>query len=519
MLRDYQRAAVESVRREYRAGRRSTLLVMATGTGKTTVGGAILDGLRQRGHRALFIAHSGELLEQAERTFAPFGLRCGFEKANARVDERGLPDVVLGSVQTLRGDRLVRFEPNAFWLVVVDEGHHGAADSYKAVLNHFSGARVLGLSATPDRGDGKPLSAVYESVAYRLEMSDAIDRGILCPLELLDIAVEGLDLESVKTRAGDFAPAELEEEVLRDAVLHGMARPFADHLRGRRTVAFLPGVASSHGFAEVLQGYGLIAVAVDGSMAPQDRRNALSRYERGEASVVCCSDLLLEGWDHPPTDCVALCRPTKSRSRLVQMIGRGARLHPGKERCLVANFVPGTVNENRLLAPEDALSGSFVIHRSAGTTYKQRELEKLEAMVREEQRRIEHQHRFVESVGVHYAITRMPLLEFLSAAGGENDGESPGERQLEQLERLGLSPDELSSIRTGPEASAVIAACAERRAAGLCTRAQHNRLKRYGYPDTLTFEQANNLMSRLKANAFRPLESKDKAASRFARAS
>jgi superfamily II DNA or RNA helicase len=264
-LRPYQHEAVAAIRRELDSAR-STLPVLATGLGKTVTFTAIARGIVDGGGRVLVVAHRGELLDQAETTLRSFGLHVGLEKGAQRLDPSAPPDVVVASVQTLRGARLEAHAPDAFQLVVIDEAHHATARSYQTVLDHFAPAKVLGVTATPDRADGVGLRNVFDSVAYTYDLRAGIRSGFLVPLELRSVVVDALDLSNVRTLAGELRADELQQELMRDRVLHEVAGPLAELATGRQTLAFVVGVEQAHALAAVLKGYGVSAAAVDGSM-------------------------------------------------------------------------------------------------------------------------------------------------------------------------------------------------------------------------------------------------------------
>lgn len=205
-LRPYQVAAVAGVRERFAAGDRATLLVLPTGTGKTVVFAEVARRVVARGRRVLVLAHRRELLEQAIGKLAAAGVRAELEQGPARA---GDAPVVVASVATLRGPRLASWARDAFALVVVDEAHHATATSYRAILDHFAPARALGVTATPDRADGAGLGAVFESVAFRFDVATAIREGWLAAIRGRRINLEGLDLDRVRTVAGDLDRTEL----------------------------------------------------------------------------------------------------------------------------------------------------------------------------------------------------------------------------------------------------------------------------------------------------------------------
>jgi len=309
-LRPYQKEAVEAVFREWGSGHRRTLLVQATGTGKTVCFAEVVRRVAERGGRSLVLAHRGELLEQAaDKIGRMTGLSCSVERAEET--SVGTWDrVTVGSVQTLmRDDRLSRLAPDRFQCVVVDEAHHAVSESYRRVLDHFSGADVLGVTATADRADRRDLGEVFDSIAYEYGLARAVRDGWLCPIEAQTLPLS-VDISGVSTQAGDYAAGQLGDAL--DPYLDAIADQMAGVCRERRTVVFLPLVRTAKAFAERLRARGLSACEVDGQS--EDRDEVLSDFQAGRYQVMCNSMLLTEGWDCPAVDCVVVLRPTKSRA-------------------------------------------------------------------------------------------------------------------------------------------------------------------------------------------------------------
>ena len=336
VLRPYQWDAFTAGVRELRARRRA-VLVMATGAGKTVVFAAIAEEWRQHG-RVLVLAHREELLDQAAaKIAATTNLTTGIEQA-ARSVGATLPDVVIASVQTLCSTaRRERFAPDAFDLVIVDEAHHAPAQSYRTVLDYFGRAARLGVTATPDRADGKPLSSVLGNTVFRYGIRRAVRDGYLVDIRRVIERID-MDLSRLSERAGDWDDAELERELLRlvapvrDAVIR--------HTGNRPTVLFCAGVMHSKALAAALN------ERAPGSSvyASGKERDGVAAFVGGQARYLCNSDLTTEGFDFPPLSCVALVRPTKSNGRCTQQVGRGTRLSPEthKTDLLVVEFVGHT---------------------------------------------------------------------------------------------------------------------------------------------------------------------------------
>ena len=204
-LRPYQETARQKVQEEWKEGKKRTLLVLPTGTGKTIVFSKIIEDRVKKGERVLVIAHRGELLEQAsDKLYKSTGLKTATEKAE-QTSLGSFYRVVVGSVQTLqREKRLNQFPPEYFDTIVIDEAHHAISDGYQRVLQHFESANVLGVTATPDRGDMRNLGSYFESLAYEYSLPEAIKSGYLSPIKALTIPLK-LDLSNVKQQAGDFS--------------------------------------------------------------------------------------------------------------------------------------------------------------------------------------------------------------------------------------------------------------------------------------------------------------------------
>ena len=328
-LRPYQQQARAAVHQEWEDGRRRTLLVLPTGCGKTIVFAKIAEDQVRAGDRVLILAHRGELLEQAaDKLKKSTGLTASTEKAEESCIGQW-NRVVVGSVQTLtRAKRLAHFSPDYFGTIIVDEAHHAISDSYLRVLDHFAGAKVLGVTATPDRGDLRNLGEVFDSLAYEYQLPQAIRDGFLCKIKALTIPLK-LDISGVELSGGDFAAKGLGTAL--DPYLEQIAAEMAAVCKGRRTVVFLPLVATSQKFRDILTAHGFRAAEVNGQS--EDRAQVLADFAAGQYDVLCNSMLLTEGWDCPEVDCIAVLRPTKSRALYSQMVGRGTRLAKAKRTC------------------------------------------------------------------------------------------------------------------------------------------------------------------------------------------
>lgn len=353
-LRPYQVEAIERIRKAEARGVRRQLGVAATGLGKTIVFCALA---KQMNVRTLVVAHRDELIEQAAAKVKEVWPEADVGVVKGARDEVSAR-VVVASVQTLaRTERLARLlEPTLldlppFGLVIVDEAHHAAAVTYRNVMHALrcgeaDGPLLLGVTATPDRGDGKGLDDLFDEVTFAYDLRWGIARGFLSDLKGLRVRLsKALD---VKVTRGDYDQGQA-GAWLEDAGAPALiARALAEHAQGRRTLVFTPTVATAQLVVDECRARGIRAASVDGAMAMDDRRATLAAYAAGDIDVIANCMVLTEGYDEPRTDCIVVARPTKSRALYTQMVGRGTRVHVEKTDCLVIDVV-GASDEHDLV--------------------------------------------------------------------------------------------------------------------------------------------------------------------------
>lgn len=330
-LRPYQTQFVEAVERGWKEYRK-LLGVAPTGSGKTIVFSHLAKRLNDAtGQKVLILAHREELIQQAiEKLNAATGIFAGKEKAEFSAS---LNDpVVVASIQTMIR-RLDKWPSDHFGLIIVDEAHHVLADSYRKVLDHFT-ARVLGVTATPDRGDKKNLGQYFENIAHEISLIDLIKDGFLSPITIKSLPIQ-IDLNAVSQTAGDFDSSELGHAL--EPYLKQIAVSIKENVGNRKTLAFLPLIDTSMKFVEHCKDAGLTAQHIDGESVY--RKEILSGFHSNQFQVLSNAMLLLEGYDEPDISCIAMLRPTRSRPLFAQAVGRGTRIYPGKENLLILDWL------------------------------------------------------------------------------------------------------------------------------------------------------------------------------------
>lgn len=332
-LRPYQQDALAAISSSWRDSPH-LLAVMPTGSGKTIVFGALANQEAQAGGKTLVLAHRDELISQAVDKIARITtVHPTIEKADLHRDPSN--PITVASIQTLsQNHRLYSIPKDTFSLIIADEAHHSVSDSWNRVLSYFGNAKVLGVTATADRSDKRTLSSYYGKLAYEIGMVDLIKQGYLAPIKILCLPLK-IDLTPVRSVAGDFDQGDLGTALL--PFLPQIARAVKEHAAERRTLAFLPLIATSQAFNAECQRVGLRSAHVDGN-SPL-RREILERFQNGDLDILTNAMLLTEGFDSPPCDAILILRPTRSRPLYQQMIGRGTRVHPGKKNLLILDLL------------------------------------------------------------------------------------------------------------------------------------------------------------------------------------
>ena len=511
-LRPYQQAARDSIHAQWEQGRLRTLLVLPTGTGKTIVFASVAADQVRAGDRVLILAHRGELLEQAaDKLQRSTGLVSAVEKAESTCLNSWFR-VVVGSVQTLqRSARLERFPRDYFGTIIIDEAHHAITDGYRRILDYFEGAKVLGVTATPDRGDMRNLGEVFDSLAYEYKLTDAIKEGYLCKIMAQTIPLQ-LDISEVGFTSGDYSLGQLGTAL--DPYLEQIAAEMVQRCRGRKTVVFLPLIKTSQKFRDLLNAKGFQAAEVNGQSG--NRKEVLADFDAGKYNVLCNSMLLTEGWDCPSVDCVVVLRPTKVRSLYSQMVGRGTRLAEGKTDLLLLDFLWMT-DKHELCRPADLVCEDRAVARqmteNLAATGVPKDIEEAAAQACEdvvaqreealakqlaEQRR--KKAKLVDPLQYEMSIQAEDLSGYVPTFGWEAG--PPTEQQTTALEKLGILPD---AVESAGKASLLLDRLHKRRDEGLTTPKQIRCLEKYGFQHvgTWSFEQAKHMIDRIAAQGWR----------------
>ena len=512
-LRPYQEAAIEAIWNEWSKPEiNKTLLVLPTGTGKTICFAKVAEEAVRRGKRVLILAHREELLQQASDKIKT---SCGLDTATEKAEQSCIGQwerIVVGSVQSLcREKRLALFSKSYFDVIIIDEAHHAISSSYQAILNYFDEALVLGVTATPDRGDMKNLGEIFDSLAFEYTLPKAIKDGYLSRIKVQTLPLT-IDFSNVKIVASDFASKDVGRVL--DPYLDQIADQLAKYT-DRKIVVFLPLIETSQRFCSLLNERGLKAVEVNGNSI--GRNEVTAAFAEGRYNVICNSMLLTEGWDCPSVDCVVVLRPTKSRSLYAQMVGRGTRLSPGKDDLLILDFL-WHVERHELCRPACLIAKSDDIAKAMTNILEkcldepglledaeeqaERDVvaERETALAKELEAMRKKKARLVDPLQFEFSIQAEDLTNYVPTFGFEVTPVSDSQKST--LEKFGICG---VNIESSGKASALIDRLIKRANEGLSTPKQIRFLENKGFKNvgTWTKAQASNMMSRISASGWR----------------
>lgn len=544
-LRPYQEAAIEGVNDAFKTNG-STLVVMATGLGKTVL---FTEVIKREKKRALVIAHREELIWQAANKIKQAtGEEPGIEMAEHRATKSaiwGQHRVVVASVQTLNAGnsgegRMKLFDPSEFGLVVIDEAHHAIADSYRRVIQHFQqqpGIKLLGVTATPDRTDEEALGQIFHSVAYTYDIVDGIRDGWLCPIETQAVIVDGLDLSSVRTTAGDLNGGDLARVMEYEQNLHEIAHPTLELSGKKKTLVFAASVAHAERLAEIFNRHDPgCARWVCGETPKEERRQMFADFAAKRFRLLVNVGVATEGFDDPGIEVISIARPTKSRSLYAQMVGRGTRTLPGvvdrvndlflgewgaeqraaaiansaKPAVTILDFV-GNAGRHKLVCAADILGGSYPdevvdlarkrVEQEGKAKNMLEALEEAEEQLRRERekaRQAEESRRARLQVKAKYATAPVDAFDIFGVTPqrerGWDKGKQPSQKMLALLEKQGINTDNIDFA----QARQLIQEITNRWDKGLCSLKQAKLLKRFGHDATnMTRQEASALIDSL----------------------
>lgn len=539
-LRDYQQLAVAGINEQW-AQCASTLVVMATGLGKTAVAAHVIAG--QTG-RAMFLAHREELIWQARNTIgAVTGIEPGIEMADYRTSAGfwGKPRVVVSSVQTQYSGqdgagRMSLFDPNDFSLLVVDECHHYVSPAYRKVVDHYRqnpNLKVLGITATPDRADEAALGQIFESVAFQFDVLEGIKGGWLVPIEQQSVTVDGLDLSNCRTTAGDLNALDLAQIMEYERNLHEVAGPTIELAGDRKTLVFCASVAHAERLSEIINRHRPASARWVSGETPKDaRRQLFADYAASKFQFLCNCGIATEGFDDPGVSVVVMARPTKSRCLYTQSIGRATRPLPGivdqyddagdrrmaiaesaKPAMLVVDLV-GNAGRHKLISTADVLGGRYDDATVARAQKKAEDAGKPIDMLAALEESLAELHREREAEKAREAARRARLTARTSYTAKQIDpfdvlaiephrtmgwdaGRQLSEKQRDMLERhYDIDPDTISYT----QGKQLIDELFRRWATDECSYRQARLLKKYGLKTDVTRDQAKEWIDRIASN-------------------
>ena len=339
-LRPYQAETVASVEAAWRRGVQRPAAVLATGLGKTVIFTELIRKRYESGQRSLILVHREELADQAiQKIRGAIGVMADIGLVKAGRNDVGAA-IVVASVPTIV-NRLDQFPAGTFGLGVADECHHAASDSWKKVIDHFTGAEWVGFTATMSRGDKKKLGDVWDEIVTERDIEWGIRHKYLAPVVGKRVALKNLMLDEVKRSRGDLSADDLGDALDHADAGDAIARAYGELGGNRPAVMFLPTVATAERFAAIMSDAGHPCEVITGATSSVDRHAIFDRFRTGVTRVLSNCMVLTEGWDAPWAEVAIMARPTKSRALYAQCVGRVLRPFPagGKTSALVIDVV------------------------------------------------------------------------------------------------------------------------------------------------------------------------------------
>ncbi len=332
-LRPYQQEAIDAIEYEF-TRREAQYIELPTGSGKTIT---FLSYAKKCHHKILIVVPTKELLKQVYEASLKFYDKSEISRKGSDFDEfpKKIHICIINSIRQNYLDQICHCN---FDLIIVDEAHHIQANSYLRLLKIFSHVKTLGVTATPDRADGKFIQSLLGKHSYKIECSELIQQGFLSDIEGY-VVKTGIDISEIDNHNGDFSLNELYKKLCTESRNKMIVDLCKKEMLTRKTLIFCINIAHSKKISELLNKEKISCAHIDGSMNSTLRNSILSSFREGEVSCLCNCQLLTEGFDEPSIDGIILARPTKSRALFNQMIGRGLRIFPGKENCKIIDVV------------------------------------------------------------------------------------------------------------------------------------------------------------------------------------
>ena len=332
-LREHQEEALTNFAKMREDGKTIALVQGATGSGKSAIG--VLDA-KSLGQRVLFLAHTKELVEQGVKNFKDLWSEVSVGRLYESYHDTDT-FVVCASVQSIIRN-FAEFKPDDFDYLIIDECHHASAKSYSKILTFFRPKFTLGLTATPERADGEDLLEVFQNVAHKLDIKEAVETGVLCPVRCIRIKTN-INMSDVRINGFKYNALDLEQTIMIPDRNRLIVSTYLEYAAGKSTVIFCTSVNHANTIAQMLREKGVFTESVSGSTKTAERKRILKDYADKKIQVLCACDLLNEGWDSPITEVLFMARPTMSKTIYMQQLGRGMRTHQGKDFLMVFDFV------------------------------------------------------------------------------------------------------------------------------------------------------------------------------------
>ena len=534
-LRPYQEEAYHCTLEKFKTVD-SAICVLATGLGKTVYAAHLINHFRESG-RIMIIAHRAELIYQADNHIQEIcdvesDIEMGAEWATSFEEFKA--DVVISTVQTQvagrEGGRMTRFDPNEFSLLVIDEAHHAPAATYKRIVEYYKqnpALKILGLTATPDRKDKKAMGQIFEEVAYAYDIRDGIDDGWLVGIEQYSKYLENLDYSQIRTTAGDLNGKDLATVLEYEEIPHAMVDGIMEAAGDKKTLVFAASVPQAEIMTEIFNRHNRkpnSARFVSGKTPKDIRRVMFKDYANKAFQYLVNVGVATEGFDDPGIECVAIARPTKSRTLFAQMIGRGTRPLPGivdlysgvveRREAIAASAKPilevidfvGNVGKHKLIGPADILGGRYT-DEVVELAKKNAELDSdksktpvdIVTELQKAEREIAKRHQMAEDaiardhllLRAKYSTAKINPFNVLDIDPKKeapwHKGRTPTNGQIKYLEKCGVPIDGL----TFTHASQIIDTMIKRREGGTCTYKQAKVLQKFGFDATeMSFKKA-----------------------------